>query len=100
MPGAKRSSLLARATIAAVQRARLRQEPPHVLVAEGGLGVEAAVAADGMAVKVVRGGTARWSHLFEHGFEGVGHLNPHLRLWRRLRPAGGANGHKTESTPP
>ena len=42
----------ARATIAAVQRARLRQEPPRVLVAEGGLGVEAAVAAAAGAIVV------------------------------------------------
>ena len=85
---------------AVVIRHRQMLEPPLGGLLDELERFEAAVTADGVAVEVVRGGTTRRSHLFEHGLEGVGHLNPHLRLWRRLRPAGGANGHRTESTLP
>ena len=61
---------------------------------------EAAVTADGVAVEVVRGGAARRSHLVEYSLKWMGHHSPRLRPWRRLRPEGDANGHRTESTLP
>ena len=84
---------------AVVIRHRKMLEPPLGGLPNEVQGFEAAVAADGVAVKVVRGGAARRSHLIENSLERMGHLSPHLKLWRRLRPAVGANGHKTELTP-